>query len=1174
MSSTGQDEPEDAAEPAPSQRAAASGEARIYQAAGDMVVAEAGDVHLHYLDGVRETRRASVDAAADCPYPGLEPFETGDARWFFGRDDLVAQTLAELDRAADGPVVIVAPSGAGKSSLLRAGVLPALAAGRLPGSADWCRLLLTPTERPVEQLTALLEQVAGEAGGKVRRHDAAGAGPAPEALTAFLRTAPRTPRLLLVVDQLEELFTLCADEPQRHAFLELLAALSAGPDPVARVVCALRSDFYSRCVTYPRLRSALQHRQIVVGPLTEEGLREVILFPARAAGLALEPGLADLMLADLGGPGPETGRLPLLAHALRATWQQRQGDTLTVAGYRTTGGIGRAVATSAERIYAGLDPAGRTAARAMFLRLVRIGDSADGTDDTRRRLARSDLPAGLVDVFTRGRLLTVEHDDVTLAHEALVRAWPRMRTWIESDRADRLVRQNLEEAAAAWERDGRDPDLLYRGERLAAARRVTPEAGPLATEFLTASAHRARRTAARRNRVIAVLSALTLLAVAAAAIAVRQGLAARSERDTAVFHQLLAKADQLRATDPSVAAQLDLAAHRMRPADQEAYTRLVNDAVSTLSTALPHPNPVDEVVFSPDGRLLAGVGLDGALELWDTTDPRRPTPRTELLPGLTDGALAAGFSPDGKLFAVGDGATVRLWDVTDPSRPKAGAVLGTDHGAPVLAFSPDSRRLAVADGPRVRLFDLAVPSAPAPLGELPGHPDTISRLSFGRDGDVLVVGTPAAPAGGPTVRVWDLAGLPGATPRSTALEVPGRTTLSWFAISPDRKEVAVAAVDGVPVARGRAVRLWSLPGSRFTQRSEPTGDVSVSADGELVAVRSADGGPGVRVLPATRAGAWARTASDLALADAWTAAFGPAGRTLATVTTDQSLQLWNVRDPAAPQALGRIPTGHAGPVQHMAFIPDGNALFTSDGTSVRLWNVADPARPAPAATLVDLTRQAKEDYRLNVGEFALSADGSLFAAETGEGAHEAGVRLWDVRDPGRPRPVGTVPAPLGTVASGPPGSVTSLLLVGATLVVADGDGRLHLWDISDPARPRSRGPAAAAHSVAVTSLARDPQGKTLATAGEDHTVRLWDISDPSRPRPRGTPLTGHGGPVTSLGFSPDGRRLVTTSRDGTVLLHALHPDDLSRTVCAATWRALTPATWQQHLPGLPYDPPC
>ncbi|MFF4648278.1 AAA family ATPase [Streptomyces sp. NPDC001389] len=1300
----------------PSMKAVASDAARIYQSAGDQVVAETGDVHLHYVDGVREARRARADAAAECPYPGLEPFETGDARWFFGRDALIAQVLAELDRpgTADGPLVIVAPSGAGKSSLLRAGVLPALAEGRLPGSADWTPLLLTPTERPVEELTARLARAVAAAPEDVRRAVEAG----PQALTALLRTSPRALRLVLVVDQLEELFTLCTDEPERHAFLDVLEALSTGPVPAAHVVCALRSDFYSRCLAHPQLRSALQYRQTVVGPLTEEGLREAILYPAREAGLTLEPGLVELMLADLGEPGREAGRLPLLAHALRATWQQRQGSTLTVGGYRTTGGIGQAVTTSAERIYDGLGPAARAAARAMLLRLVRIGESADGADDTRRRLRLSDLPPDIVGVFTAGRLLTVEHDSVTIAHEALIRAWPRLRMWIESDRADRLVRQSLEEAASAWDRQDRDPGMLYRGERLAAAHGVADQASPLATVFLTASTQRARRAASRRNRVIAVLTALTIVAVAAAVTAVRQSLTARAERDTAVFHQLLAKADHLRGTDPSLAAQLDLAAHRMSAGDPEAYTRLVNDAASTLSTTLAHRDPVGEVMFSPDGRFLAGVGMDGALELWETTDLQRPVSRTGLLRGLDPGVLTTAFSPDGKRIAVGGEKLVQLWNLADPARPKAEAALPTDHGVNTIAFSPDGSRLAVGHGAEVRLWDLAVPTSPAPLGEPLAHTDSVVQLRFGRDGTVLVTGRSGGETADDVVRVWDLTNPATSTPRSVVLKTEGRRSSGWFGMSPDGKEIAVAAHGGTvhrwdigdptapkplgeplpghgrtwplslaygpdghslavagddvtirlwditdrarpkprgtplpgtaPVSDGlpsnlwghghqltfspngstlaaaaedgtvrlwnvalpehitplgnvltghtgavsslqfspdgsilatagndSTVRLWTLPGSRLLQRTEPVG-VSISPDGDILAVHGDGTDRGVRLWRISPAGTVTPIDAGPHFKDAHSAVFSPVGRTLAVATggtEDAVVELWDLSDPASPRAVGQPMSGHRLFVRRMVFSPDGRAIFTDDGVTVRLWNLGDPARlPAPAK-LTDLAAAAAENYGVSTSGLSLSADGATLAVAVSEG-RQHDVHLWDVRDPARPRSASNVSEPLGSPAAGPPETLSSLVIAGKTLLIGDEKGRLHRWDIDDPKQPRPLGPALGAHTAKISSIALGPDGTSLATSGDDHIVRLWDIRDRDRIQPLGTPLTGHSGPVMDVSYSRDGRRLVSVARDGVLQLRFLHSQELARTVCTATGRALTRDEWKRHLPGLPYKPPC
>ncbi|HET6857772.1 MAG TPA: hypothetical protein VFH94_11870, partial [Streptomyces sp.] len=299
-------------------QAQAADSGRVYQAARDLYAAER-DLHLHYTHGVRSTRRSIAATTTDeCPYPGLQAFGIDQAAWFFGRDTAIGTLLVRLDARlrAGGPVAVVAPSGAGKSSLLSAGLLPHLAQGALaaPGSADWPHVQLTPTAWPTRELATRLAEAGWD-------------------------REQRTARLVVIVDQLEELFILCTSEDERHRFVDMLAALAhAAPErgrgPDALVVLGLRSDFYSPCASHPWLREALEHGQLLLGPLTETQLREAILYPAREVGLDVEPGLVELLLRDLGvdggDPGYDAGRLPLLAHALRATWQMRSGHVLTV----------------------------------------------------------------------------------------------------------------------------------------------------------------------------------------------------------------------------------------------------------------------------------------------------------------------------------------------------------------------------------------------------------------------------------------------------------------------------------------------------------------------------------------------------------------------------------------------------------------------------------------------------------------------------------------------------------------------------------------------------------------------------------------------------------------------------------------------------------------------------
>nr|WSX19423.1 hypothetical protein OG690_06100 [Streptomyces tubercidicus] len=1176
--------------------AQASDRARIYQARRDLYVSER-DLHVHYVDGVRTARRGEPGAGPEeCPYPGLAAFDAQQAQWFFGRDGLTADLLVRLDERlwAGGPLAVAAPSGAGKSSLLRAGLLPALARGALPvaGSARWPCAVLTPTAHPLDALAPCLVRVAGVSPQRAAEVLADG----PEACVAMLRAAlleetggeyGTRRRWVVVVDQLEELFTVCTSKEEADAFLDVLGAIAeagpAGEGPAGLVVFGLRSDFYTQCADQPRLRATLQDSPVVVGPMSEAEVREAILFPARVVGLEVEPGLVEVLLRDLGaharaaatgapdGPresgGYEAGRLPLLAHALRATWRQRHAHVLTVEGYRATGGIAHAIATTADSVYACMDPPGRRATRALLLRLVKIGS---GVEDTRRRLPYTDLaghgdsavPAAIIESFTQARLLTRERDSVEITHEVLLRAWPRLRHWIEDDRADNLIRQELEEAAADWEHAGRDAGMLYRGSRLQAARswatkaRHEEQPGSTGVAFLAASLWQQQHTDRLRRAVISVLAVLVLIASSAAVIAFRQRATAQTERDTAIFNQVSAEADQLRNTDGSLAAQLDLVAHHMRPKNSKIYTDLVTAGNVPLSTPLTgHTSQVTSTAFSPDGHTLASGSDDATIRLWDVSDPTHPGQLGRPLTGHTDAVESVAFSPDGHTLAsASEDTTVRLWNLSGPARTTVHPhiITGPTSAFYTVAFSPDGGILASAGNDRtVRLWDVRDPAHIKQLGQpLIGHTRTIYSVAFSPDGHTL-----ASASNDTTVRLWNISYPYRSTPLGRPF--PGLTghtnTVRSVAFSPDGHTLVSAGND-------HTIRLWNMPQAPLLGHYADVESAAFSPDGRTLATGSDDrmirlwdvAGPG----RATALGP-PLTGSTKAVESV---AFSPDGHILASGSNDRTVRLWDVTEPAHPRELGSALTGHTDTVRSVAFSPDGRTLASgSNDRTIRLWDVTEPAHPRELGSA--LTGHTGTVYTV-----AFSPDGRTLAS----GSNDRTIRLWDVTDPTRTTPIGS---PLTNhtdtvfgVAFSPDRH---------TLASAGADATIRLWNVTDPTRTTPVGRPLTGHTGGVFSVAFSRDGHTLASGATDGTARLWDVPDPTGATPLGQSLAEHSGTLFSVALSPDGHTLASGSADGTARLWELDIDRVTQRICTTTRNTLTRDQWRRYVSAaLPYNPPC
>lgn len=1081
----------------------------------------------------QRVRRTRATRAGEEPYRGLNRFEARHAGWFFGREELTGRLVERVRglRAAGGGILLVTgASGVGKSSLLRAGLVAALGAP-VDGSPPVESVVLTPGPRP-------LDAWAARPGGRDL-----GADP------------------VVVVDQFEEIFAPGVEPQHAREFVrELSAAAAAGrPGQGPVVVLGLRADFYADLLRFPSLASAAQDHQLTVGPMSAAELRRAIVEPARKAGVDIEAGLVELLLREVaprgGDLGHDPGVLPLLSHALLATWEAG-GGRLTAQRYRASGGIGGAVAATADAVHAALGPDHRALARALFLRLVHVGE---GIADTRRRMSRAELrmatgadPADLdevVDRFVERRLLTVDDDAVEISHEALLTAWPQLRDWLHTDRAGLLVGQQVTDAAADWDTDGGDSALLLRGARLAVAQQWLagqPTPPELAARFVRASTRYARRRVRLLYQIVAALTVLAVVSSVAGVVAVRRtgeavalhGQVAR-QRDEARSRLVAARADQLRDKDVSLSRQLALTAYRIAPTVEARSSLIGSSAALPAIRMLTGKNQIMyAVAISPDGRLLAAA-VDDTVRIWDiAVDPSNPVPVGEPLTGPAAAGYSIAFSPDGRLLALGSGDhRVHLWHLTPtaaepvPLPPLAGAT-NTVYS---VAFSPDGRLLAAASADGVtRRYDTSDRTRPAPVGPDLATAGGAKSVAFHPSGRILCVGGVDG-----SIRLWDLA-RPG-RPRPLSQPAGPAKEIGQVVFSPDGRTLAAGGTDFT-------TRLWDTSdparpvslGPPLTGPKSFVNAVAFSPDGTRLAVGSSDPAIGVQVhhlatrrviatlphpAPVTAVrfspdGTTVATGSNDGTARIWpltapvlsapgvvsATVFSPDGRTLAVGST--STQLWDVGRPDRPVPVGQPLTNPDGFSGALAFDPDGRTLAISArlGT-VQLWDLSDPTRPARYGGPLRAHDQLVETL-------AISPDGRILAT----GSRDHTIRIWDITHPTTPVPVGTLRGFTNYVQSLAFSPDGSLLAAGGI------DRSVRLWDIADPRAPTPLGPPLVGDHY-VYSVVFSPDRRTLAVGSADSSIRLYDVSEPDRPVPVGAPLTGPTNYVYALSFNRDGTEL-------------------------------------------------
>ncbi|MEK6328623.1 MAG: BTAD domain-containing putative transcriptional regulator [Actinomycetota bacterium] len=1005
-----------------------------------------------------------------CPFRGLAPFDSAHAEYFFGREQLIADLVARL--VGGTLIAVLGPSGSGKSSLIRAGLLPSLADGVLPGSERWRQVVMRPGRHPVAELRRALGRIAaGES-------EFAGGDP----LGAALGSLRADERLVLAVDQLEEIFTACREEADRAAFAEAVAALAADRDRRVLVVLGIRADFYGRCAEYSELSREMSANNVLVGPMRRDELRRAIELPARRAGLRVEPSLVSALV---GAVADEPGGLPLLSTTLVELWEERSARTLHRSSYDASGGVSGAVARLAERAYRRLSAPQRERARAILLRLT----DAEQPTPVRRRVPLSELEAErdeetarALAVLTESRLVTVDEGSIEVAHEALLREWPRLRGWLEDDAEGRRLHQHLIHAAGEWQGSGRDPAELYRGARLGSAldwaASHDPELNDLEREFLDESRAASGREAERQRRTNRRLTALLAGVGVLLAAAVVAGVIALSERQGARDAATVANAQRLgaEALDEDRLDQALILANAGAALDDSAATRS-----NLLSTLLRSPAAIG--VLNGDGDPFTSIAL----------------------------------SPDGGTLAVGDeGGTVTLFDTE--SRERIG-----DHQAPAgvwaLAFDPGSDSLALAGsaGSGVRSAfvkildaDTARVRSSISLGRHPAGANLgiFPTVNYGPDGRSLIVGYSGSfgdRTTGVFMRRFDARD---ATPLGRAVRVAPRSTGVAPLSSPDGRlllssDKATYAVDAETLRVARRYPVGALT-------------AGLSADGSTLAVTDRDGSLRVLDLASGRVRTLAGAVAGRLLGEDappekvfGLGAVSPDGRTLAT-WDESNVILWDVGEGLPTETFEGHARG-AGEPGLQVFSPDGRTLYTAGADSrVMIWDVAGDRRLGrPFRT--EFVDESREGFP---PPFAISPDGETLAV----GRFDGRIDLIDAE---------TLRRTTGFRAfEGRSARAIEYSPDGRTLAVAGGGGGVGVWEAGSgrpvgPLLRSPRGPVAERNLHNVQALAFGPD-HLLAAAEVGGTVRIWDVG---RRELAGPPR--HLPPyVLGLGFSPDGSQLA------------------------------------------------
>ncbi len=1098
------------------------------------------------------------------PYKGLRAFQEADAADFFGRQVLIDHLLARLANSGETArfLAVVGPSGSGKSSVVKAGLIPALRRGALPHSDQAFIVEMFPGTHPLEELEAallraavnpppsLIEQLQADERGLMR---------------AVKRVLPadENTELILIIDQFEEVFTLLDSEASRAHFLDSLLTAIQEPRSRLRVIITLRADFYDRPLLYEHFGLLMRKSTELVLPLSSAEIEAAIVQPAQRVGAVLESGLVQTILNDV---SEQPGALPLLQYALTELFERREGRTLTLAAYHAMGGVLGALAQRADELFDDLDEDEQETARQLFLRLVTLGE---GTEDTRRRVRRAEFgPDGgrldaIIDAFGAARLLLFDRDPVTrgptleVAHEALIRQWGRLRDWLNTSREDVRLHRRLTADTAEWIENHRDPGFLAMGARLTQYEAFADSTDLVLNEdehtYLDTSldhreALRARdearkaheltltRRAAQRLRYL--VGALTLFLIVAAGLSVfafgqrhtaqeetRRAEKARAASDynAQQSHSLALAAYAQQATDSDDTLAIALALEAVKVPDppflaQQALAEVAY-APGPVRRFQGHLGLVFSVAFSPDSKTALSGANDATLILWDvaTGDILRR------FQGHEGTVTSVAFSPDGTTALSGaNDATLILWDVA------TGDILrrfqGHEGWVNSVAFSPDGKTaLSGSEDSTLILWDVATGEI---IRRFQGHEAGVTSVAFSPNGETALSGSLDN-----TLILWDMA------TGDILRRFQGHEDQVYsVAFGPDGE----TALSG---SRDRSLILWDVATGevirRFQGHKERVYSVAFSPNGETALSGSLDN---TLILWNVATGDILRHFQGHGKL-VHSVAFSPDGMTALSGSDDRTLILWDI---ATGEIIRRF-QGHEAGVTSVAFSPNGEtALSGSLDNTLILWDVATG----------DILRhfQGHKDWATSVafspdGETALSgstdntlilwdiATGEVIRRFQGHGDEVRGVAfspnsktalsgswdstliLWDIATGEVIRRFQGHEYGVNSVVFSPDGETALSGSVDSTLI---------LWDLATGAEIRRF----QGHEEAVTSVAFSPDGKTALSGSSDNTLILWDVATGDILRR----FQGHEGPLTSVAFSPDGTTALSGSDDGTLIL--------------------------------------